>query len=172
MKYKKRSEVLEDNSLVLASIFTRLLAFSTDIIIIMMLYILLQVSVQLLGFDLKSIHVESFTHVDFEAGHIGSVARFMIKSIITVIPILYFTLTVFFLNGQTLGKKIFKIRVISLYHHKTGIWHCLERSLGYVASGLEFGLGFIQALWNPNKMSLHDKIAETIVVKIKRTMVK
>jgi predicted esterase YcpF (UPF0227 family) len=36
--------------------------------------------------------------------------------------------------------------------------------LGYYASVLEFGFGFIQALWNPNRMALHDKIGETIVI--------
>jgi hypothetical protein len=63
---------------------------------------------------------------------------------------------------MTNGKKIFKIKVISLFHNKIGFWHCLERSMGYVASFLELGLGFIQVFWNIYKMTLHDKITETI----------
>jgi uncharacterized RDD family membrane protein YckC len=38
--------------------------------------------------------------------------------------------------------------------------------LGYFASALEFGFGYIQAIWNPNRMSLHDKIGETIVIQV------
>jgi uncharacterized RDD family membrane protein YckC len=90
----------------------------------------------------------------------------IIKCILISLPSLYFTLITFFLNGQSIGKMIFRIRVVSLYHEKIGFWHCLERSLGYVASTLEFGLGFLQAIWNKNRMTLHDKIAETIVIKI------
>jgi hypothetical protein len=38
--------------------------------------------------------------------------------------------------------------------------------LGYFASAFEFGFGFFQAFWNPNRMALHDKIGETIVIEI------
>jgi hypothetical protein len=36
---------------------------------------------------------------------------------------------------------------------------------------LEFGFGYIQALWNPNRMALHDKIGETIVIKLQKNQV-
>ena len=164
MQFRKRSEVLEED-LVLASGLIRTLSFITDVIIITTIYALFQITVQYLGFELKHIKVETFTHIEFESENISKTAKFVIQCILTAIPTLYFTLTVFFLNGQTLGKKIFRIRVLSIYHKKLGFWHSVERSLGYVASALEFGLGFLQALWNPNRMTLHDKIAETIVVK-------
>ena len=56
------------------------------------------------------------------------------------------------------------IQVLSIGHHQIEIGHCLERGLGYMPSTQEFGLGFIQALWNPNAITLHDKISETIVI--------
>ena len=43
-----------------------------------------------------------------------------------------------------------------------------KRSLGYIASTLEAGLGFLQVFWNPNKMTLHDKIGETVVINIRK----
>ena len=60
------------------------------------------------------------------------------------------------------------IRVLSLYHEHPGLWHYFERSLGYYASVPEFGFGFIQAIWNPDRMALHDKIGETIVIKLQK----
>ncbi|MEI9933263.1 MAG: RDD family protein [Ferruginibacter sp.] len=168
MKYKKQNEILEDGSLILAPYSKRIFSFIIDVVLLTLLYILLEIIFQVLGFHIKKIKVESFTHIEFDAENLSAVAKIIIQSILVSIPTLYFTLTIFFLNGQTLGKKLFKIKVVSVYHKKLGFWHCLERSLGYVASTLEFGLGFLQAIWNHNRMTLHDKIAETIVIKTEK----
>jgi hypothetical protein len=40
----------------------------------------------------------------------------------------------------------------------------MGRSLGYGASALEGGFGFIQYITHPNAQTVHDRIAETIVV--------
>jgi uncharacterized RDD family membrane protein YckC len=168
MQYKTRKVVVDDRDLTIAPFFRRILSFLLDVIIICVIYALLQLIFQLLGYQVKAIDVKSFTHVAFESENLSKTAAFIIKCILISIPTLYFTLTTYFINGQSVGKKICKIRVVSLYHKKIGFLHCLERSLGYVASTLEFGLGFVQAIWNKNRMSLHDKIAETIVIKINK----
>jgi uncharacterized RDD family membrane protein YckC len=82
------------------------------------------------------------------------------------ITLAYFTLSTFIFNGQTLGKRLMKIRVISLKSEKLTLWQSFERSLGYGASALEAGFGFIQAAWYSNKQAVHDRIAETAVVKV------
>jgi uncharacterized RDD family membrane protein YckC len=82
--------------------------------------------------------------------------------------VLYFGLSTFFGAGQTLGKRLFRIRVVSTVHDSLSIWHCFERALGYGASALEFGFGFLQYFVNPNRRTVHDRIAETIVVKVPR----
>jgi uncharacterized RDD family membrane protein YckC len=82
------------------------------------------------------------------------------------ITLIYFTLSTFIFNGQTLGKRVMKIRVISLKSEKLTLWQSFERSLGYGASALEAGFGFIQAAWYSNKQAVHDRIAETAVVKV------
>ncbi len=76
--------------------------------------------------------------------------------------LLYFGLATFIGNGRTVGKKIMKIRVVSLTHERISIWQSIERALGYGASMLEFG--FIQFFINLNRRTAHDRIAETIVV--------
>jgi uncharacterized RDD family membrane protein YckC len=81
---------------------------------------------------------------------------------------LYFGLWTYFGHGQTLGKKLMKIRVISLVHERLTLWHSIERSLGYGASILEGGFGFLQYFIHLNRQTVHDRIAETIVIKVER----
>ncbi len=82
-----------------------------------------------------------------------------------VFALLYFGLTLYFGNGQTPGKRLLKIRVVSLVHERITFWQAMERALGYGASILEAGFGFFQFFTNPNRCCVHDRIAETIVVR-------
>jgi hypothetical protein len=76
----------------------------------------------------------------------------------------YFAISLKLGNGQTVGKWLMKIRVISLTRDRMGWWQCIERALGYGASLLEGGFGFFQYYINRNRQTVHDRIAETIVV--------
>ncbi len=78
--------------------------------------------------------------------------------------ILYFGLIVWRSNGFTPGKKLFGIRILSLTHPRITLWQSIERALGYGASMLEGGLGFLQYFTARNRCCVHDRIAETIVV--------
>jgi len=89
-----------------------------------------------------------------------------LKFLFGLLPVLYFAISFYFWKGKTIGKYFLRIKVLSLYHEHLGLWHCIERSLGYFASALEFGFGYLQAFWNPNRMTLHDKIGETIVIEL------
>jgi uncharacterized RDD family membrane protein YckC len=82
-----------------------------------------------------------------------------------LIPILYFGLSTYLSNGKTIGKKIMKIRVISLVNEKITLWNSIERSLGYGASIFELGIGFFQYFFHPNCRTSHDCLAETIVIR-------
>ncbi len=76
----------------------------------------------------------------------------------------YFAIALKLGNGQTVGKWLMKIRVISLTQDRMGWWQSIERALGYGASLLEGGFGFFQYYINRNRQTVHDRIAETIVV--------
>ena len=77
---------------------------------------------------------------------------------------MYFGLTTYVGKGRTPGKWLLNIRVVSLVHERLGLWHSIERALGYGASALEFGFGFAQYFVHSNHRTVHDRIAETIVV--------
>jgi hypothetical protein len=77
---------------------------------------------------------------------------------------LYFVVLLKLGNGQTPGKKLMKVRVVSLTHEEISWWQSIERGLGYGASLLEGGFGFVQFFFARNQQCVHDRIAETIVV--------
>jgi uncharacterized RDD family membrane protein YckC len=78
--------------------------------------------------------------------------------------LIYFGLSVWLTNGLTLGKRIMRIRIVSLTHERITLWQSCERALGYGASALEAGFGFFQFFIYKNRTCVHDRIAETIVV--------
>jgi len=77
---------------------------------------------------------------------------------------MFFGLSLYWGHGRTIGKRLMKLRVISLHHDHLSLWTCIERALGYGASTLELGFGFAQYFIHPNRQTVHDRIAETIVV--------
>jgi uncharacterized RDD family membrane protein YckC len=85
-----------------------------------------------------------------------------------ILLVLYFSLATYWGNGRTPGKRLWGIRVVSLIHPRVTLWTAVERALGYGASFLELGFGFLQYFLNPNRQTVHDRIAETIVIREKR----
>ncbi len=83
----------------------------------------------------------------------------------TLLPVVYCGLSVWWTNGLTLGKWLTGIRIVSLGGERISLWQSVERALGYGASLLEAGSGFLQYGIHPNKQTVHDRIAETIVVR-------
>ena len=81
-----------------------------------------------------------------------------------LLPILYFGIFLWKGNGRTPGKRLMKIRVVSLVHTHITFWHAIERALGYGAAALEGGFGFIQFFLHPYRRCAQDRLAETIVV--------
>jgi hypothetical protein len=78
---------------------------------------------------------------------------------------LYFTAFLTLWRGQTPGKRLLGIRVVRLSGAPIGWWAAFERFGGYAASIFTGLLGFLQVTWDRNRMALHDKITETVVVR-------
>ena len=67
-------------------------------------------------------------------------------------------------GGQTPGKRVMGIRLVSLYGNEVGFTRSVFRSLGYYVSYVVFCAGFIWALFDQNRQTWHDKLAGTIVI--------
>jgi uncharacterized RDD family membrane protein YckC len=80
------------------------------------------------------------------------------------IPVLYFGLLTWKDKGRSPGKRLLRIRVVSIVHRHLSLWHSVERALGYGAAALEGGFGFVQFFIHPYRRCVQDRIAETIVV--------
>ena len=164
MKYNTRHEFHYANEYILATIKKRFVAFLIDWIVLIIIYFCILILFDLFNMDISKINVHGIFDVEIEMNNAPSYIITFLKFLFGLLPVLYFAISFYFWKGKTIGKYFLRIKVLSLYHEHLGLWHCIERSLGYFASALEFGFGYIQAFWNPNRMTLHDKIGETVVV--------
>lgn len=68
--------------------------------------------------------------------------------------------------GQTLGKKALKIKVVDPSGNKPSlVTFFLREIVGKFASAVTFGIGYLMVFWDKKRQALHDKIADTYVVK-------
>lgn len=68
-------------------------------------------------------------------------------------------------SGQTVGKKVMNIRVIDFLNGgPIDPGRALIRYLARIISSIPCGLGYFWMLWDPEKQTWHDKLANTVVV--------
>lgn len=68
-------------------------------------------------------------------------------------------------TGATLGKKIFRLKVLSEDGNKPSFIRILLReSFGKLVSAAHFGLGFFWSIWDQKHQTWHDKIFRTQVI--------
>jgi uncharacterized RDD family membrane protein YckC len=75
----------------------------------------------------------------------------------------YFTL-LHRMGGQTIGKRVMRLRVVGAEGRAITSRQSVVRALGYLASAF-FGLGFLWVLWGREKRAWHDRLAGTWVVR-------
>lgn len=84
--------------------------------------------------------------------------------------IAYFSLLPAWWNGQTLGKRLFGLRIVELTGKPLTPLRAFKRYGGY-AAGMATGLfGFLQVLWDPNRQAIQDKTAHTVVIDLRRKL--
>lgn len=70
-------------------------------------------------------------------------------------------------DGQTIGKKAMKIKVVRADGLPMNMSTALIREVpGKIVDVLALGLGYLWAIWDKDKQTFHDKIANTFVVKV------
>ncbi len=70
-------------------------------------------------------------------------------------------------GGQTPGKMLLGIRVISTDGEIISFWRALLRWFAEIIAAIPFYLGFLWIIWDKDKQGWHDKIAGTVVVRTK-----
>jgi uncharacterized RDD family membrane protein YckC len=145
-----RSEAL--NGLVLANFWQRLLGYCVDLVLAVLIWFPIELAWRVF------LRHETEVHLVWDFHEIGNI----------VVVVLYWGLTVYFGNGQSPGKWVARTRIVSLTGERMGLWQSIERGLGYGAAVLEGGLGFLQFFWDRNRMCAQDRLAETIVVDVRK----
>lgn len=67
------------------------------------------------------------------------------------------------MTGQTLGKQLAGVIVLQPDGHIVTTRTAIIRGLMQIISLLPFGLGFIWMIWDPDKRTWHDRVADTVV---------
>jgi uncharacterized RDD family membrane protein YckC len=100
----------------------------------------------------------------------------ILMNLVTVItsPVFYSLITVFFIAtyhiffwiiaGQTPGKGIMGLRVLSRQGGKLKLGYAILRYVGYYVSIIPLGLGILWILVDDRRLAWHDKLAGTCVV--------
>ena len=70
-------------------------------------------------------------------------------------------------NGQTLGMKMFNLRVVKTDGSPLTVGGAIVRYVGYIVDSIIFGLpiGYLWAAFDKDKQAWHDKMAGTYVIK-------
>jgi len=69
-------------------------------------------------------------------------------------------------TGQTIGKMVCGLKVVSAEGRLIGYRRAFLRWIGYIISFYAFFLGFFWIAVDPDKQGWHDKIAKTFVIKV------
>jgi uncharacterized RDD family membrane protein YckC len=97
---------------------------------------------------------------------------FLLVLVLALLITYIYEVEMMFRSGQTVGKRVMKIRVIPLDPALplTRV-HAVRRFLVQQGSGLVPGLNWVDGLWQlwdkPYRQCLHDKFATTVVIKLK-----
>lgn len=157
----KREQELE--GLELASFWSRAIALTVDFAIAAALFLGAIIAVAML--------LNRFTSLGNSNRHVNIELNFFHNWYSVIYLVAFYGLSMYWGNGRTLGKRVMGIRVVSLVRPRMSLWDSVERALGYGASALEFGFGFLQYFIHPNHRTVHDRIAETIVIRDRRSKI-
>lgn len=64
----------------------------------------------------------------------------------------------------TPGKLLLRIQVSDLQGNPISFWHSVGRNAGKFLSAFILYIGFFMAIWTPKKQTLHDSMANTLVI--------
>ncbi len=82
-----------------------------------------------------------------------------------VVFMAYFTILTWAMRGKTPGKALAGIRATALNGRNMSLWGSFGRAGGYAASAATGFLGFLEVFWDPNRQTIHDRIAGTVVIR-------
>ncbi len=159
-----------------ASFSTRLLAVAIDFTIIAFLLTPVVPSVNsflVSGLDLEQFIISGTNRIDMSAmfSYLSN-KNFFIKYFLVQLLTVMFIVGLFLLSwikiGSTIGKWILGCKIVDAQTLAIpSRAQYVKRAGGYFVSGIPFCLGFFAMNWSDKSQCWHDRIAATVVVKVK-----
>jgi uncharacterized RDD family membrane protein YckC len=149
-----------------AGFVTRLLAMVIDItaISVSLLSITWFFTVTASMLQLRTILGFSINRIPGSANFIDAIFSTTIAGLFTLVYIGGYHLFFLVLIGQTPGKALMGLRVVTLQGRRLSPWRALLRIAAYLVSGLPLFLGFFWILVDDRRQGWHDKLAGTCVI--------
>lgn len=136
-----------------AGFVSRMLAFGIDIVVIVVMLIALGWLVDTVTTLFPPVLID-----------LESIYQIAIAGVVVVVTSAIYYLFFWTLTGQTPGKMLLGIRVVSLDGSGLSLWQALRRFVGYFLSALAIYVGYLWVLIDNRRQGWHDKLAGTIVV--------
>ena len=165
----------EEYSLEYAGFWIRLAAGIIDLAIVMsLIYSISSIIIRITSDVTIPFHI--FTGMELNSGVISLTAtshqldparlNFLLIFSITVLIIIMYTIGMWVWQGQTLGKMVTGIKIIRTDSSPLAFPHAVRRFFGFILCAAPAGIGFIWIAFDSRKQGIHDKIADTYVVKL------
>ncbi len=138
-----------------AGFVSRLLAFSLDIAAITVMFVFLAWFIQTLSNFFQFGLLESIS---------SSFLQFLVTGAAVILIAAFYFIFFWTLLGQTPGKMLFGLRIVSTKGNNITFWQALRRYIGYYLSAFVLYIGFLWVLVDNRRQGWHDKLAGTIVV--------
>jgi uncharacterized RDD family membrane protein YckC len=93
----------------------------------------------------------------------GGAFRILLASLAAVLLVFVYFIFFWTLIGQTPGKMMLGLRVVSVDGGSVTLWQAIRRVIGYLVSYILY-LGYLWVLIDNHRQGWHDKIANTYVI--------
>ena len=94
----------------------------------------------------------------------SSIAQIALAGLVSFFTTAFYCLFFWMLTGQTPGKMLLGLRIVSSDGSRLTFWQAVRRFIGYFLSALALYVGYWWVLVDNRRQGWHDKLAGTIVV--------
>jgi len=138
-----------------AGFISRMLAYSLDIIVITVIFVFLTWFLETLSNFFQFALLENIT---------STFLQFLVTGAAVLLIASFYFIFFWTLLGQTPGKMLLGLRIVSTEGNNITFGQALRRYIGYYLSALALYIGFLWVLVDNRRQGWHDKLAGTIVV--------
>ncbi len=164
-KYLKLTHPVQDNSLkgYYAGFVSRFLAFVVDIVVLSAIMLVFHASVAIV-LNFFNINIAVLLKSDNSFITMAAAVFILFNLLISAFVWVFYFVGAWMLVGQTVGKRVLGLKVVSLDGSLPVFKQALIRYAGYWLSALPFFLGFLWVLADDERRGWHDKISHTCVI--------